>query len=135
MDVPGWVIMAERKLRTDTAHTAVISQPHISVPNSDTGSFATADGPVQPDSKSPVVKESLDDSPSSLERAVRQKLISAADVSISSLVVRQIEGGVCLDGILETHGDVTDVESLVRSVASVDRVLNRLVRRPPDASG
>jgi hypothetical protein len=30
---------------------------------------------------------------------------------------------------------MTDVESLVRSVASVDRVLNRLVHRPPDASG
>ena len=128
--------MAERKLRTDTAHTAAaIPQPHIRVPTPDAGSFATADGPVQPDSKSPVIKESLDDSPSSLERAVRQKLISAPEVSISSLLVQQIEGGVCLDGILETHGDVTDVESLVRSVASVDRVLNRLVHRPPDASG
>jgi hypothetical protein len=128
--------MAERKLRTDTAHTAAaIPQPHIRVPTPDAGSFATADGPVQPDSKSPVIKESLDDSPSSLERAVRQKLISAPEVSISSLLVQQIEGGVCLYGILETHGDMTDVESLVRSVASVDRVLNRLVHRPPDASG
>ena len=94
--------MAERKLRTDTAHTAAaIPQPHIRVPTPDAGSFATADGPVQPDSKSPVIKESLDDSPSSLERAVRQKLISAPEVSIASLLVQQIEGGVCLYGILE----------------------------------
>ena len=127
--------MAVRKLRTDTANAAVIPQPHISVPIPEVDSFATADGRLQPDSKSPLIKESLDDSQSSLERAVRQKLTSAPEVSISSLVVRQIEGGVCLDGILETCGDVTDVESLVRSVSSVDRILNRLVHRPPDASG
>lgn len=122
--------MAERKLRIDAGETVAIRHSHISVPIAKDQSAATGAGLA-----ASTVEESLDNSPSPLERAVRQKLTSDPEISISSLVVRQIEGGVCLEGTLETHSDLTDVERLVRSVASVDRILNRLVIRPPDASG
>lgn len=127
--------MAERKLRIDAGETAAIRHPHVSMPIAKDQSAATGGGLVPSTCEASSVEESLDDSPSPLEQAVRQKLTSDPAVSISSLVVRQIEGGVCLEGTLETHSDLTDVERLVRSVASVDRILNRLVIRPPDASG
>ena len=127
--------MAERKLRIDAGETAAIRHPHVSMPIAKDQSAATGDGLVPSTGEASSVEERQDASPSPLERAVRQKLTSDPGVSISSLVVRQIEGGVCLEGTLETHSDLTDVERLVRSVASVDRILNRLVIRPPDASG
>jgi hypothetical protein len=126
--------MAERKLRIDAAETVAIPHPRIRMPEADDQSVATETGLApSPDDATPI-DDAPDESSSTLERAVRQKLISAPEVSISSLVVRQIEGGVCLEGILEANNDLTDVDRLVRSVASVDRVLNRLVIRPPDAS-
>lgn len=127
--------MAERKLRIDAGETAAIRHPHVSTPIAKDQSAATAGGLAPSTGDASAIDESLDDSPSPLERAVRQKLASDPEVSISSLVVRQIEGGVCLEGTLKTHSDLTDVERLVRSVASVDRIVNRLVIRPPDASG
>lgn len=126
--------MAERKLRVDAAEAAAIPHPHIRMPQIDDQSVATDAGLAPSLKDAPPIGEHRDESASALERAVRQKLISDPDVRISSLVVRQIEGGVCLDGILETSNDLTDVERLVQSVASVDRVLNRLILRPPDAS-
>ena len=126
--------MAERKLRIDAAETAAIPHPYIRMPERDDQPVAIETG-LSPSSDSALpIDEHPNESPSALERAVRQKLTSNPEVRISSLVVRQIEGGVCLEGILETSNDLTDVERLVRSVASVDRVLNRIVVRPPDAS-
>lgn len=127
--------MAERKLRIDGGETAANRHPHISVPIANSQSAATGVGLAPSTGETSAIEESLESSPSPLERAVRQKLTSDPGVSISSLVVRQIEGGVCLEGTLETHGDLTNVERLVRSVASVDRIFNHLVVRPPDASG
>jgi osmotically-inducible protein OsmY len=127
--------MAERKLRIDAAESVAIRQPRIIVSAVNDQSASTGAGLAPPTGEASAIEESLDDSLSPLERAIRQKLISDPGVSISSLVVRQIDGGVCLEGIIETHGELTDVERLVRSVTSVDRVLNRLVARPPDASG
>lgn len=126
--------MAERKLRIHAATTAAIPHPRIRMPRTDDQSVATVAGLPTSLEDGPPTGEHHDESASTLERAVRQKLISDPNVRISSLVVRQIEGGVCLEGILETVNDLTDVERLVRSVASVDRVLNRLVLRPPNAS-
>jgi len=123
--------MAERKLRIDAAETAAIPRPRIRMPAHDDQSVATEIGLAQSSENVPPIDEAPDELTSTLERAVRQKLMSDPDVKISSLVVRQIEGGVCLEGILETNNALTDVERLVQSIASVDRVLNRLVIRPP----
>ena len=130
--------MAERKLRVDAAASAAVPHPRIRMPGSDDQPVTTDLDPTNLAAAAPELPPfewSPGESLAELEHVVRQKLISDPEVSISSLVVRQIEGGVCLEGILETPSDLTDVESLVRSVASVDRVLNRLVLRPPDASG
>ncbi|MFT5325501.1 MAG: osmotically-inducible protein OsmY [Planctomycetaceae bacterium] len=126
--------MAERKLRIDAAEAAAIPHPRIRMPAHDDQSVATEIGIAKSSEKVPPIDEAPDESTSTLERAVRQKLMSDPDVNISSLVVRQIEGGVCLEGVLKTNNDLTDVDRLVQSVASVDRVLNRLTLRPPDAS-
>ena len=126
MDVPGGVIMAERKLRFDAAVTVVDSRPHIEMPELEdrlesVGLSSESPAPGMP--PTPPHGEP----PTELENAVRQKLASHPHVSISSLVVCEIPDGICLDGIIESTDDIPEVERLVRSVASVNRILNRLV--------
>ena len=65
----------------------------------------------------------------SVERRLQQKLMAHPDVRFSSLVVRRIEGGVCLQGVLEYDDSVPDIQSLIRRVVGVDTVLNQLVIR------
>ena len=129
--------MAKRKLRIDAAETVAIPHPHLRMPGPDDQSATTnldpADLAASATELSPL-EQSHCEASTELENVVRQKLNSHPEFQISSLIVSQIEGGICLEGILETQGDLTDVERLVRSVASVDRVLNRLVIRPPDTS-
>lgn len=137
--------MAERKLRIDVAGAVAIPHPRIRMPASADESAITELGstdlaasvqrtsPLEVSDDANDSAHSTDESTSELERAVRQKLISDPDVSISSLTVRQIEGGVCLDGVIEVSDDLPDIERLVRNAVGVERVLNRLVMRPPDA--
>jgi hypothetical protein len=56
---------------------------------------------------------------------VQRHLLSHPDLRFSSLVIRRIPNGVCLEGVLE-QGDL-DVSNLARNVAGVDEVLNHLV--------
>ncbi|MEX0703655.1 MAG: BON domain-containing protein [Planctomycetales bacterium] len=73
--------------------------------------------------------------PHDLEHAVRRELLSQPGLRFSSLVVRRLPNGVCLEGVLEAEDDSPDIRSLVRRVAGVDQVLNHLVTycppRPP----
>lgn len=138
--------MAERKLRIDAAEAVAIPHPRIRMPAPDDESplvdrgstdFVPKASPFEVADNGPVTNgaaKSTNESLPGLERAVRQKLLSHPDVRISSLTVRQIEGGVCLDGVLEVGDELPDIERLVRSAADVERVWNRLVMRPPDAS-
>ncbi len=75
---------------------------------------------------------SADDSvmlhPHRFEQDVRNQLMSEPHLHFTSLVVRRIEDGVMLEGVLETDG-APDVGNLVRRISGVDRVLNRLVVR------
>ncbi len=66
--------------------------------------------------------------PHRLERAVRRHLMSHPKLRFSTLVIRRIPNGVCLQGVLEESVDL-DVCSLARSVAGVNEVLNHLVVR------
>jgi osmotically-inducible protein OsmY len=66
-------------------------------------------------------------SPHSVERNVRRELMSQPEFRFSSLVVRRIDNGVCLQGVLETTETGPDVISLARKVAGVNRVINRLL--------
>ena len=142
--------MAERKLRIDAVEAVAIPHPRIRMHTSGDESAKTAletnlaasvhETPpleVSDADDEPVANDcanSTDKSSTNLERAVRQKLISHPNVSFSSLTVRQIEGGACLDGVIEVSNNLPDIERLVRSAVGVQRVLNRLVMRPPDAS-
>jgi osmotically-inducible protein OsmY len=66
-------------------------------------------------------------SPHSVERNVRRELMSQPEFRFSSLVVRRIDNGVCLQGVLETTESGPDVISLARKVEGVNRVINRLL--------
>ncbi len=70
--------------------------------------------------------------PHGVEREVRRSLLSQHDLTFTSLVVRRIENGVCLEGIVETDADRTDADRLAAKIAGVNDVMNRLVvcRRP-----
>lgn len=70
-----------------------------------------------------------------VERNVRRMLVDQPGLKFSSLVVRRVHDGVCLEGVLEVSDD-TDVCSLARKVAGVDNVINRLLvcdQAPGDA--
>ena len=89
--------------------------------------------------RNPVMEETLvcspDDSvlahPHRLEQDIRHQLMLESNLNFTSLVVRRINNGVCLEGVLETDDDSCDVENVVRRVADVQNVLNCLVVRRP----
>ena len=66
-----------------------------------------------------------------LEHSVQRELLAQPGLDFSSLVVRRIPGGVCLEGVLEASVGADDVTSLAQRVAGVQQVLNHLVIRRP----
>jgi hypothetical protein len=69
--------------------------------------------------------------PHDVEQAVWHGLQCASGYHFSTLIVRRLQDGVCLQGVLEAE-DATclqDVYSLVKSIACVDRVLTQFVVR------
>jgi osmotically-inducible protein OsmY len=70
--------------------------------------------------------------PHRVELDVRRQLLANPRLNFSSLVVRRMRDGVCLEGVVETDERLDDVGRIVGAVAGVNTVLNRLVlRRPP----
>ena len=67
------------------------------------------------------------DSHHQVEQNVQRELLAHPDLSFSSLVVRRVRNGVCLEGVLEGHDRLPDVSSLVQSIAGVETVINHLV--------
>lgn len=138
--------MAGRKLRFDTAHTVAVprprggmSEPEKTVTPTDPTSAENAE---TPDSRHSLSGPSSDsqrsdgdgdrpeaDSSNDLQQLVQQTLDSQPAVNFTSLEIRHIEGGICLEGVLETNDELPDIEHLVRRVAGVDRILNRLIVR------
>ena len=74
--------------------------------------------------------DALTSTPHQVEQQVRSELLSDPNLHFSSLVVRRIEGGVCLQGTLQTDADAPDVTSIAQRVAGVDCVLNHLLIAP-----
>jgi hypothetical protein len=72
-------------------------------------------------------------SPHRLEHAVQRRLLAHPELRFSSLVIRRIPNGVCLEGVVESSSDL-DVCNLAKTVAGVDEVLNHLVVRRPASS-
>jgi len=67
--------------------------------------------------------------PHGVEQDVRRRLLSHPRLQFKSLVVRRIQDGVCLQGIVETDVNSREVDEVAESVRGVNRVLNRLVVR------
>jgi hypothetical protein len=62
----------------------------------------------------------------SIERQVQRKLLASPGLHFSSLVVRRMPDGICLEGVL-TASDGSDVCSVAQQVEGVTRVLNHLL--------
>jgi len=73
--------------------------------------------------------ESLDgvSSPHRIEQDVQRELLAQPSLHFASLVVRRINNGVCLQGVLEADADSPDVCSIAQRVSGVQNVLNHLV--------
>lgn len=71
--------------------------------------------------------------PHRFEQDVRFRLMAEPTLNFTSLTVRRIPSGVCLEGVLETDDDLPDISSLVRRITGVEKVLNYLVVRRPHA--
>jgi osmotically-inducible protein OsmY len=69
-------------------------------------------------------------SPHQVEQEVRRALLSQPNLHFSSLVVRRITDGVCLQGILQTDTESSDVCSIAQRVSGVNCVLNHLLIAP-----
>ena len=65
-----------------------------------------------------------------IEENVQRELLAQAGLQFSSLVVRRVPNGVCLEGVLEADdadGASSSINGLARRVAGVQEVLNHLV--------
>ena len=66
----------------------------------------------------------------SLEARIRHDLMAVPELRFSSLVVHRIPDGVCLEGVVSTAAEESELCQLVRGVAGVNAVLNHLVVCP-----
>lgn len=87
------------------------------------------DDPVPSDSTVMIEPPAISRSPHSLERQVQRKLLAQPQLQFSSLVVRRMPDGVCLEGVLEST-DGSDLCTLARQVEGVIRVLDHVMVRP-----
>ncbi len=71
--------------------------------------------------------------PHRFEQDVRFRLMAEPTLNFTSLTVRRIANGVCLEGVLETDDDSPDISRLVHRITGVEKVLNCLVVRRPHA--
>lgn len=70
--------------------------------------------------------------PHGVEQLISQSLLEHPEWGITSLVVRRLPEGICLQGVLESETDCrSEIEDLARKVGRVNRVLNRMVVRQP----
>jgi len=65
--------------------------------------------------------------PHQVEQQVQRHLLAEPALKFSTLVVRRTEGGVCLQGTMETEPDGPDVASLAKQVSGVTSVINQLL--------
>lgn len=71
--------------------------------------------------------------PRGVELDVRRRLLSHPRLHFSSLVVRRVRDGVCLEGVVETDAELDDVHQFIGPVSGVNTILNRLLRQCPPA--
>lgn len=77
----------------------------------------------------------IDGTPHAVERHVCRLLTSQPGLSFSGLVVRRLgNDSVCLSGVVESNDESTDLDRLVKQIAGVDEVVNRLLVRSTASS-
>lgn len=137
--------MAGRNLRFDAAQAALVRHLHGSLNDPDEASGRASDAdastesvnqPINSSVRQPINSVEPDELvrtnsnwPFALQQTVQRELMSDPAITASSLVISPTEDGICLEGILETSGEIPDVERLIRNVAEVNQILNRLVVR------
>ena len=93
------------------------------------------DESLEPASASAVDSSVIAAGPHQIEEDVQRELRGHPRLHFSSLVIRRIRGGVCLEGVLDVDEACPDVCGLARRVAGVREVLNHLVvHRSPAGS-
>lgn len=63
------------------------------------------------------------------ERDIQRKLLEVPGLHFSSLVVRRLDNGVCVQGVLESSGPHIDVARMVRELTGIENVLDQVVVR------
>lgn len=71
--------------------------------------------------------EAIARSPHQVEQDVQRALLSQPNLRFASLVVRRIDNGVCLQGVVEADADSPDISTIAQGIPGVGQVLNRLV--------
>ena len=67
------------------------------------------------------------------ERDIQRRLLETPGLHFSSLVVRRLDNGICVQGVLEMSGPHLDVGKIVRDISGAENVVNQvLVREFPD---
>lgn len=62
-----------------------------------------------------------------VETDIHRELTAQPGMTVSSLVVRRMHNGVCLEGVVHLEDESLDICETVRRVAGATRILNRLV--------
>lgn len=95
--------------------------------------LCTFDDPVPPGSHvATVAPERCAAAPHGVEEEVQRRLATLPGTQILTLSVHRIEGGVCLEGTLETDRPCPDLKQVLRQISGVEQVVNRLRIRQVD---
>lgn len=64
--------------------------------------------------------------PHRLETQIQRWLLMHSQLKFVSLVVRGIPGGICIEGVLEGHDSLSELERILKQLPGVDRVINNV---------
>lgn len=68
-----------------------------------------------------------------VEANIRRQLLAEEGLTFSSLVVRRVADGICLEGVLEVDADNVDVAAAALRIIGDEPVQNHLVVRNADS--
>ena len=126
--------MPQRSNRTDSAHEDRVPAPRLARQLAEAAVAKSSDAsttelPGEAHSGSDADGSGGHELPHVTELQVRQHLLDQNDLTFSSLVVRRMNNGVCLQGVVESCDDEPDFARLVREVAAVEKVVSQIVVR------
>ncbi|MBI1312187.1 hypothetical protein GC176_12925 [bacterium] len=134
--------MAQKTKRTEGPHVARVPAPRLARQLAEAAAAETSAGaetalPAQRSragSRLPFEEDAAGSGchelPHTTELQVHRHLLGQSDLAFSSLIVRRMNNGLCLQGVVETCDEEPDFARLVRQVAAVENVISQLVVRP-----